>query len=110
MVDIALSGYVFAALGFAVLAVLMAINQRREHVGLAAITAAIASSLWAAVLAWQVYSARGFAVSSPIWFAVELARDAGLLTFLIALLHRSAPSVESARRWVRALQGIEAIA
>ena len=109
MVDIALSGYVFAALAFAVLAVLMTINQRREHVGLAVITAATASSLWAAVLAWQVYSARGFAVSSHIWFAVELARDAGLLTFLIALLHRSAPSVESAQRWARALKGIVAI-
>ncbi len=109
MVDIALSGYVFAALAFAVLAALMTINQRREHVGLALITAATASSLWAAVLAWQVYSAGGFAVSPRIWFAVELARDAGLLTFLIALLHRSASSIESAQRWVRALKGIVAV-
>ena len=109
MVDIALSGYVFAALAFAVLAVLMTINQRREHVGLALIAAATVSSLWAAVLAWQVFSAGGFAVSPRIWFAVELARDAGLLTFLIALLHRSAPSLESARRWARVLKGIVAI-
>ncbi|MBI3774601.1 MAG: hypothetical protein HY273_03450 [Gammaproteobacteria bacterium] len=82
MVDIALSGYVFAAIAYALLATLMAINQRGEQVGLAVIAAASSSALWAAALAWQVYSVRGFGVSPRIWFAVELARDAGLLMFL----------------------------
>ena len=109
MVDIALSGYVFAALAFAVLAALMTINQRGEQVGIAVIVAATASALWAAVLAWQVYSAGGFAVPPGIWFVVELARDAGLLTFLAVFLYRSAPTPELAKRWVRALKGVSAV-
>lgn len=106
MVDIALSGYVFAALAFTALAALMLINQRGERVGLAVIAAASVSAVWAAVLAWQVYSAGGFAVSPRIWFAVELARDTGLLVFLALLLYRSAPTVELAKRGIRALQGV----
>jgi len=109
MVDIALSGYVFAALTFAILAALMAINQRGEQVGVAVIAAASASALWAATLAWQVYSARSFAVSPRIWFIVELARDAGLLTFLAIFLYRSAPTTELAQRWLRALKGVSAV-
>lgn len=109
MVDIALSGYVFAALAFAVLAALMVINQRGEHVGVAVIAAASASALWAATLAYQVYSARGFDVSPLAWFLVELTRDAGLLTFLAVFLYRSAPTVEQAKRWIRALKGVSAV-
>lgn len=109
MVDIALSGYVFAALAFAVLAVLMAIKQRREQVGIAVIAAAGSSALWASALAWQVYSAGGFAVSPRIWFSVELIRDAGLLGFLAVFLYRSAPTTELAGRWIRALKGISAL-
>ncbi len=109
MVDIALSGYVFAALAFTVLAVLMSINQRGERIGIAVIAAASTSALWAAALAWQVHSVGGFAVSPRVWFVVELARDAGLLTFLVVFLYRSAPTAPLAKRWVRALQGIAAV-
>ena len=106
MVNIALSGYVFAALAFTALAVLMSINQRGERVGIAVIAAASTSALWAATLAWQLYSVGSFSVSPRIWFVVELARDVGLLIFLATFLYRSAPTVELAKRWVRALQAV----
>ena len=106
MVDIALSGYVFAALAFTALAVLMSINQRGERVGIAVIAAASASALWAATLAWQLYSVGSFSVSPRIWFVVELARDVGMLIFLAIFLYRSAPTAELAKRWARALQAV----
>ena len=106
MVDIALLGYVFAALAFTALAALMFVNQRGERVGLAVIAAAGASAVWAAALAWQVYSVGSFAVSPRIWFIVELVRDAGLLIFLALFLYRSAPTAELAKRGARALQGV----
>ena len=109
MLDIALSGYVFAALAFAALAALMMINQRGEPVGVAVIAAASTSALWATALAWQIYSAQSFAVSPLVWFIVELLRDAGLLTFLAIFLYRSAPTPALAQRWLRALKGVSAV-
>lgn len=109
MVDIALSGYVFAALAFAILAALMFKDQRNEQVRTAVIAAAIASSVWAAALAWQVYLAGGFAVSPRIWFIVELMRDTGLLMFLAVFLYRSAPTAQMARRWIWVLKGVSIV-
>ncbi len=109
MVEVALVGYVFAALAYVALATLTALNQRGEQIGRAVLAAAGTSALWAAALAWQVYSVRGFGVSPRIWFVVELARDAGLLIFLAMFLYRSAPNADLAQRWMRALKGISAL-
>lgn len=110
MISIAVLGYSLAAFAFLVLAGLMLLNYRGERVGWVVIGSTLASSLWAATLAWQIHAADGFQVSHLIWFAVEMARDAGLLLLLAALLHRSARDAEAAGRWSRVFKGIGAIA
>lgn len=110
MIEIAVIGYLLAALAFFSLAGLMLLSYRGERVGWFVIGSALASSLWAATLAWQIYAGNGFQVSRIIWISVEILRDAGLLIMLAALLHRSAPNAETAGRWSRVLKGIGAIA